>query len=300
MAQSFADALNEAKVDEAVQTAMLRVSGAEPDDSLTELGDVSAEDIRRDLEGAATTFTLKQKGMVQRFIAAVLRSLGKHETRKRPGGALPVQAPAKRPVSTGAAPRRDLVPPGAFPRRPSVPAPPAPPPKAKAKGAFQRIAAPVKAQHEDRTTLIIKNLPQAYGRESLAELLESEDFGGCYDLIYLPHSFETQLPFGYGFVNLVSPEEASRCVATLGGISLLGFEDEAPLDVGYAEAQGLEAHIERYRSSPVMHESVPDELRPALYRDGVRVPFPPPLREVKPPRMRKQRAAGQEGLHSGR
>ena len=33
--------------------------------------------------------------------------------------------------------------------------------------------------------------------------------------------------------------------------------------------QGLDAHIERYRNSPVMHEDVPDEYKPM---SGPRIP----------------------------
>jgi phosphatidylglycerophosphate synthase len=51
--------------------------------------------------------------------------------------------------------------------------------------------------------------------------------------------------------------------------------------------KGLGAHIERYRNSPVMHESVPDEYKPAMYTRGVRVPFPPPTKNLRMPRIRK-------------
>ena len=31
-----------------------------------------------------------------------------------------------------------------------------------------------------------------------------------------------------------------------------------------------EAHVERYKNSPVMHKSVPDEYKPVIFADGVR------------------------------
>mmetsp|Transcript_41204 Transcript_41204/g.123149 ORF Transcript_41204/g.123149 Transcript_41204/m.123149 type:complete len:97 (-) Transcript_41204:455-745(-) len=47
--------------------------------------------------------------------------------------------------------------------------------------------------------------------------------------------------------------------------------------------QGLKAHIKRYRNSPLMHESVPDEYKPVLLSGGVRVSFPPPTKELAAP-----------------
>ena len=51
--------------------------------------------------------------------------------------------------------------------------------------------------------------------------------------------------------------------------------------------QGLLEHVERYRNSPVMHMTIPDEHKPALFSEGVRVPFPEPTQLVSVPRVRK-------------
>jgi hypothetical protein len=50
--------------------------------------------------------------------------------------------------------------------------------------------------------------------------------------------------------------------------------------------QGLDAHVQRYRNSPVMSESVPDECKPLLLQDGLRVPFPLPTKQLRTPRRR--------------
>lgn len=49
--------------------------------------------------------------------------------------------------------------------------------------------------------------------------------------------------------------------------------------------QGLEAHVERYRNSPVMHEDVPDTFKPVLFANGVRISFPLPTRKLRAPRL---------------
>ena len=35
-----------------------------------------------------------------------------------------------------------------------------------------------------------------------------------------------------------------------------------------------------------MHKDVPDEFKPIIFRAGIRVPFPPPTKRVRPPRSK--------------
>lgn len=49
--------------------------------------------------------------------------------------------------------------------------------------------------------------------------------------------------------------------------------------------------MERYQNSPVMHPDVPDEWKPALFVQGVRVDFPAPTKKVKAPKVRGKKAA---------
>jgi len=60
-------------------------------------------------------------------------------------------------------------------------------------------------------------------------------------------------------------------------------------EVYWSEAhQGLEAHVARYRNSPVLHPAVPDEFKPIILKDGVRVDFPAPTKKSRAPRIRKR------------
>ena len=49
------------------------------------------------------------------------------------------------------------------------------------------------------------------------------------------------------------------------------------------ECRAVQAHVERYRNSPVMHRSVPDEYKPVIFKNGVRKNFPRPTKKVKAP-----------------
>jgi hypothetical protein len=63
------------------------------------------------------------------------------------------------------------------------------------------------------------------------------------------------------------------------------MQSEKVAAVTWSDAmQGLDEHVERYRDCPVMHESIPDEFKPLLFKDGVRVPFPKPTKKIQAPR----------------
>jgi len=148
-----------------------------------------------------------------------------------------------------------------------------------------------RAQPESqRTTVMLRNLPNNYTRAILLSLLDSEGFAGQYDFVYLPIDFRTHAALGYAFVNLVLPEQAERLHQRLNGFSKWQFPSSKACTVSWSNPhQGLESHIARYRNSPLMHEVVPDQYRPVLLRDGRRIPFPPPTKKIKFPRQGTER-----------
>lgn len=148
----------------------------------------------------------------------------------------------------------------------------------------------------NQTTVMLRNIPNNYNREMVLELLEAEGFKGCYDFVYLPMDFHRMAGLGYAFVNLVSTEEANRVKQHFEDFSRWTLASQKICKVSWGEPlQGLEAHIERYRNSPVMHEDVPDKYKPVLYDKGERVAFPPPTKKIRPPRVKKSGGPGGKG-----
>jgi len=140
---------------------------------------------------------------------------------------------------------------------------------------------------ESRTTVMLRDLPEAYSRSHLLKLLDTQGFFGRFDFIYLPVDFKSQKNLGYALINLVSPSEALRLTSHFKGFSDWGVAHEHVCSVGWCSPQqGLEAHVERYRNSPVMHESVPEEWRPMLLSHGVPIPFPAPTLKIKAPKVK--------------
>lgn len=139
-----------------------------------------------------------------------------------------------------------------------------------------------------RTTVMLRNLPEDLTREKLLDLIDGAGFARCYDLVYLPIDFTAETALGYAFVNLISTDDAERFFAKFAGSgSDASVSEEGGYDAAWSDAlQGLAPHVERYRNSPVMHESVPDAFRPVLFdpATGQRVAFPPPTAVLRPPR----------------
>jgi len=141
---------------------------------------------------------------------------------------------------------------------------------------------------EVKTTVMMRNIPNDYTREMLMKLVDHEGFAGCYRLFYLPIDYASRVSFGYAFVDLATPEEAARFRSHFQGFTAWDVVSQKVCEVCWSSVlQGVSAHIERYRNSPVMHESVPDEFRPILLVDGKRVPFPSATKSIRAPRARR-------------
>jgi hypothetical protein len=133
----------------------------------------------------------------------------------------------------------------------------------------------------------------------LLSLLDSEGFSGQYDFVYLPIDFKSHASLGYAFVNLSTTDAAESCWKVFEGFNKWVVPSSKVCSVNWSTPfQGLDAHVERYRNSPVMHEHVPDEYKPMLFADGQRLTFPPPTKKIRAPRIRPGRDE-LEGCESG-
>lgn len=132
---------------------------------------------------------------------------------------------------------------------------------------------------------MLKNLPSAYTQSKLLETLDSLGLMGKYNFAYLPVDFLSGAGFGYAFVNFISGQDALVALQMLQGFA--GWKDTGcrkVLEVCWSDPhQGLDALIERYRNSRVMHGTVPIHYKPVLLMDGCRIAFPAPTKRIRPP-----------------
>merc|ERR1719191_1533209 len=144
-------------------------------------------------------------------------------------------------------------------------------------------------EHE-RTTLMLRNIPNDYNFYMLKELVDSFGFRGQYDFLYLPVDFRKGANIGYAFVNAVNPATARQIREAFDGFEDWAVQSGKTCEVSWSfPQQGLAEHVERYRNSPVMHESTPRDYKPRIYHNGYEVQFPPPTKHIKPVKLRPMR-----------
>jgi len=88
------------------------------------------------------------------------------------------------------------------------------------------------------TTLMVRNVPVMYTQEML--LLEWQNVG-AYDFLYLPRTGQTNL--SYAFINFVSEAHAMAFKAQWHKKRMAHFTSRKPLNISFADVQGLEANI---------------------------------------------------------
>jgi len=142
---------------------------------------------------------------------------------------------------------------------------------------------------DERTTLVIREIPSEYTVEMVCEMLDNGGFAGKYDFVYLPTNFTSHVAYGYAFVNMVSHELAEEVLLEFEGHQSWSVQSDNVCNVVWSSpCQGLSDCVARYRDSPVMSQSVPACFKPLLFRNGERVSFPAPTKRVKEPRLRRK------------
>jgi len=135
------------------------------------------------------------------------------------------------------------------------------------------------------TTIMMRNIPNNVTREQLLVLVDDEGFQGRYDFLYLPVDLKKKVGLGYAFINFASHEDAEAFAQHFRGFNAWNMQSEKVCEITWSDVlQGLDAHVERYRDCPVMHESISDEFKPVIFQDGARVPFPAPTKKIRAPR----------------
>jgi len=138
---------------------------------------------------------------------------------------------------------------------------------------------------DQRTTLMLRNLPNNYSRDLVIALLNEHGFFGKYDFLYFPVDFQTGCGLGFAFVNCVTHADACLVKEALNGFHKWSIPSSKCCAVGWSgnDQQGLAANTDRYRNSSVMHKSVPDSNKPIIFKNGVRSKFPCSTKKLWPP-----------------
>ncbi|KAJ1981189.1 hypothetical protein H4R35_000832 [Dimargaris xerosporica] len=117
---------------------------------------------------------------------------------------------------------------------------------------------------DNRTTFMIRNIPNKYTQKMLIDLLNESHFGQ-YDFVYLRMDFTNHCNCGYAFVNFMDPRDK--------------FNSDKVCSIRYADYQGKDQLVEHFRNSNVM--LMDPSYRPKIFYSsgplkGHEEPFPDP------------------------
>ncbi|KAK7205948.1 RNA recognition motif 2-domain-containing protein [Myxozyma melibiosi] len=131
---------------------------------------------------------------------------------------------------------------------------------------------------DTRTTLMLRNIPNKVDQRMLKDYIDVTN-RGTYDFLYLRIDFLNKCNVGYAFISFTSPEAIITFAKARAGTKWNRFNSEKICDISYANIQGKECLIEKFRNSSVMDQDA--AYRPKIYysdgpHKGEEEEFPPP------------------------
>ncbi|KAK9760741.1 hypothetical protein K7432_014909 [Basidiobolus ranarum] len=132
--------------------------------------------------------------------------------------------------------------------------------------------------YDNRTTFMIRNIPNRYTQKMLLECLD-ETQKGEYDFVYLRMDFKNHCNVGYAFINFINVNAVLSFIETRVGRKWSKFNSDKICHLSYANIQGKMALIEKFRNSSVMEKD--PSYRPKIFYSsgplrGMEEPFPVP------------------------
>lgn len=113
-----------------------------------------------------------------------------------------------------------------------------------------------------RTTIMIKNIPNKFTQQMLQEYIDATN-SKTYDFLYLRIDFRNRCNVGYAFVNFIDPISIVTFGQARVGTKWNRFHSDKICDISYANIQGKECLIEKFRNSCVMDED--PSYRPKIF-----------------------------------
>lgn len=103
----------------------------------------------------------------------------------------------------------------------------------------------------NKTTVMLRNLPNKYSQQMLLEELNTSGFLGSFDFLYLPIDPETNANRGYCFINFTDPSFAWTLKVAYEGRKMGRFNSDKVVSVAPAALQGFEANYAHYSTARV-------------------------------------------------
>lgn len=144
---------------------------------------------------------------------------------------------------------------------------------------------------ESQTSLMVRNLSPDLTQPEFVQHLINGGYRGLFDFVYMPMNLRACGSFGYTFVNFKSHSIAAQVMARLQSSQKGDVLSSLEWSAVWSTCQGLDANIDRYRNSPLMHDLVPKDAKPSVYdSNGILATFPAPTKTISRPRIHRPKA----------
>lgn len=142
----------------------------------------------------------------------------------------------------------------------------------------QLMVGRIESGQDTRTTVMIKNIPNKMSDKDLIAYINKV----CprrIDFLYLRMDFQNGCNVGYAFVNFIEAQDLLKFATARLGEKWNMFSSEKVLQMSYANYQGKEALVEKFKNSCIMDER--ESWRPKIFysfgpNQGLPEPFPAP------------------------
>ncbi|CAD8120387.1 unnamed protein product [Paramecium sonneborni] len=118
---------------------------------------------------------------------------------------------------------------------------------------------------DDRTTLMIRNIPNKYSQSMLLENIDINN-KDTYDFFYLPIDFTNKCNVGYAFINFIDTKYISKFFIEFQGKKWKQFNSEKICEITYARIQGVEQLQGHFQYSTIMQEK-DNKLKPIFKKN---------------------------------
>jgi hypothetical protein len=131
-----------------------------------------------------------------------------------------------------------------------------------------------------KTTAMLRNIPNRYMQSALLEEINEQGFRGTYDFFYLPMDVHNKTNVGYAFINFLNSADLERFCRHFENRQFDKHPSNKIATVSPAHINGLDANI-RHLAKKAVSQFKDREYQPIVFRDGAIISFRDALRSIK-------------------
>jgi RNA recognition motif-containing protein len=122
---------------------------------------------------------------------------------------------------------------------------------------FEIDVSAIENGQDERTTVMLRNMPKACSREDFLKLLGQSGLGDRITFLYMPFDKRRNVHCGFAFVNFSTPEDVLKMVRSIQAGLLKGTvarNMSMPPAISYARLQGHDELVRHFSLSAVMYD----------------------------------------------